>query len=124
MKLIRKLFPTKEMRRYRKMYRRHRKDLIKLAKETREYDWGWLHDMVLLQIRNMLEYYSDGANVWQTDDSRQDIINKLQEVLDIQKEIEEREIDLERPLDGLNKEAELYEKFYATVGKNIMWWWD
>lgn len=106
------------------MYRRHRKELIKLAKETREYDWGWLHDMVLLQIRNMLEYYSDGANVWQTDDSRQDIINKLQEVLGIQKEIEEREIDLERPLDGLNKEAELYEKFYATVGKNIMWWWD
>ena len=106
------------------MYRKHRKNLIKLAKEVRKWHWCWLHEMVLLQIRNMLEYYSDGNNVMQVDESRLDIIDKLHEVLDIQKEIEEREIVPDRSLDEIKKEAELYERFYVTVGKNIMWWWD
>ena len=57
-KLFRRLFPSKELREFRKMHRRHRKELVALAKDTYEFDWGWLHDSILMQIRHMYEYYS------------------------------------------------------------------
>ena len=85
-KLFRRLFPNKEMRAYRKMHRRHRKELIKHAKETGEWDWYWLHGSILMQIRHMHEYYSAGNNVWQTDETRLPIIEQLKRVLDLDDE--------------------------------------
>ena len=146
-KLFRKLFPSKEMREYRKMRRRHRKELVKLAKEVRPFDWSWLHDMTLLQIQQMFEYYVDGNNVWQIDELRFEIIAQLKEVLDTQEAIErnyEDECGLEfvydedgyivktiqpddyseRVLHNYDEEIYLYEKFYSLIGKNILRWWD
>ena len=62
-KLFRKFFPNKEQRAFNKMHRRHRKELVKHAKKTCEWDWGWLHDSVIMQIRHIHEYYSEGNNV-------------------------------------------------------------
>jgi hypothetical protein len=65
--------------------------------------------------------------VWQVDESKNKILEQLQNVLYIQKEIEEndeREINFNYPLEGMEKEQELYEKFYTSIGKNILWWWD
>lgn len=121
-KIFRKLFPSKEMRRYRKMHRKHRKELIKLAKETHEYDWCWLHESVIMQIKHMHEYYSCGDNVWQTDDTRLPIIEELQYVLDLEKEIDRLSDDYS--LEACNKSKELYEELYRSIGKNLENWWD
>lgn len=122
MKIFNQLYWTKEMQHYRKMRRRHKKELVKLAKETREFDWGWLHQMVVMQIKHMHEYYSAGDNVWQIDESRNKIIEQLQQTLDIQSEIEKNDEDFS--LNSLKNEEELYYRFYSSIGKNILWWWD
>lgn len=144
-KLFKKLFPNKEMRAYRNMYRRHRKELIKHAKETREWDWGWLHDSVIMQIRHMHEYYSEGNNVWQDDETRLPTLEQLQHILDFDAEIDRMQDDnygvefihngdewtaiypddyKERVKKWRNKEQELYEEIYNSIGKNLRLWWD
>lgn len=135
----------KEMRAYRKMHRRHRRELIKHAKETSEWDWCWLHDSIIMQIRHMYEYYSAGNNVWQADESRLPIIEQLKHILDLDAEIEKMQDDdngveyvhengvctaifpddySERVRMWCDKEQELYEEIYNSIGKNLRWWWD
>lgn len=144
-KLFRRLFPSKEMRAYRKMHRRHRKELIKHAKETREWDWGWLHDSIIMQIRHMHEYYSNGNNVWQTDETRLSIIRQLQHILDLEAEIDRTQVDdngveyihekgvckvicpddyKERIEKCYKREQELYEELYGSIGRDLRCWWD
>ena len=142
-KLFRRLFPNKEMCAYHKMHRRHRKELVKHAKETREWDWGWLYDSTIMQIRHMYEYFSDGNNVWQVDESRLEIVEQLKHVLDLNDELDHLWDDYESNLikndDGSvtvsneghkkyaaiwDREQELYEEIYSYIGKYIQWWWD
>ena len=144
-RFFRRLFPNKEIRAYRKMHRRHRRELIKQAKETREWDWGWLHDSVIMQIRHMYEYYSEGNNVWQADESRLEIIKQLKRVLDAETEIEQMQNDnhgvefvheddrvrvvypddyTERVQKWYDREQKLYEEIYGTITKYLKSWWD
>ena len=143
MKLLKKIFPSKDFRIYRKIHRKHRKELIKHAKETCEFDWGWLHTSVIMQIRHMYEYYSAGNNVWQSEESLNRIIEQLKHVLDLADELEHLWDDWDyEPIkndDGSitvteeshddyrkigDREEELYEEIYSYIGKNIQWWWD
>ena len=87
-KLLRTLFPSKEMRAYRKMHRRHKRELVKLAKTIREWDYGWLYDSTIMQIRHMYEYYTAGNNVWQSDESLLPLIDSLKYVLNLDNELE------------------------------------
>lgn len=145
-KLFRRLFPNKEQREFDKMHRRHRRELIKHAKETGEWDWDWLHESVIMQIKHMYEYYSMGNNVWQVDESRLEIVEQLKHVLDLQAEIDRMQEDdcgaeyiykgeevvkvihpddyKDRVLDWHKKEQELYEELYGIIGKHLRWWWD
>jgi hypothetical protein len=144
-KLFRRLFPNKEQRMFDKMHRRHRKELVKHAKETREWDWGWLHDSIIMQIRHMHEYYSAGNNVWQTDESRLPIVEQLQHILDLEAEIDRMQDDdlgveyvhengvctasfpddyTERVQEWHKREQGLYEELYGSIGKHLRWWWD
>lgn len=144
-KLFRKLFPSKEMRAYRKMYRRHRKELVKHAKETREWDWFWLHDSIIMQIRHMHEYYTERNNVWQDDETRLPIIEQLKHILDLDEEIARMQDEdfgveyihkngvctavypddyKERTQKWSDREQELYHEIYNSIGKNLRWWWD
>ena len=144
-KLFKRLFPDQEMREYRKMHRRHRKELIKLAKETREWDWSWLHEMVIMQIRHMHEYYVADNDVWQADEKRFKVIEQLKYVLDLNSEIERMVYDdngvkyihengvctaiypddyKERVGKYYDKEHKLYQELYSSIGKNLQWWWD
>ena len=142
-KFFRRLFPTKEKRLYNKMHKRHRKELIKHAKETAEYDWGWLHDSIMMQIRHMYEYYTSGNNVWQADSSRLEIVDQLKAVQDVEKEIKEledapfcyglnsKQSYIELPngerlttLESIAREEELYIKLYSLIGKYLRYWWD
>lgn len=144
-KLIRRLFPNKEQRAFDKMHRRHRKELVKHAKQTGEWDWGWLHDSVIMQIRHMHEYYMANNNVWQDDESRLSIIEQLKRILDLEVEIDQMQDKAdgvecihengkvtcifpdnykEYVTDYEKREQGLYEEIYNSIGKNLRWWWD
>lgn len=142
---MKRLFPNKEQREFNKMHRRHRKELVKLAKETGEWDWCWLHEMVIMQIRHMHEYYTENNNVFQADESRQKIIAQLKHVLDLNVAIDKLELDddgveyvrkdgvltcvfpddfTERCQKHDEREQELYEELYGSIGRDLQWWWD
>lgn len=131
------------MRAYNKMYRRHRKELVKHAKETREWDWGWLYDSTIMQIRHMYEYYTARNNVYQSDDSLLSLIDSLKYVLDLDYELEHlwddhvgghivnedgsisaTEESAKSFLDKSKREQELYREVYNHIAYNIMTWWD
>lgn len=139
---MKRLFPSKEMRAYRKMHRKHRKELIKHAKETGEWDWCWLHESIIMQIRHMYEFYTENNNVWQVDEKRFMVIEQLKHVLDLNAEIDRMQDDdfgiecickdgvvksddfYEKVQKHEERERELYEELYNSIGKNIRWWWD
>ena len=142
-KLFRKLFPSKEMRAYNKMYRRHQRELVKLAKETREWDYSWLYESTIMQIRHMYEYYTKRNNVWQTDETLVLIVESLGHVLALNDELDHLWDDHPRGYikneDGsisstdesiksfsekADREMKLYAEIYSYIGKNIMYWWD
>ena len=142
-KLFRKLFPSKEMHAYRKMYRRHRRELVKHAKTIREWDYCWLYDSTIMQIRHMYEYYTARNNVYQSDESLNEILVQLKHVLDLHDEmdhlwdnhtgghIENEDGSITATEESANsyirirnREQELYEEIFAYIGKHIQWWWD
>lgn len=142
-KLLRTLFPSKEMRAYRKMHRRHKRELVKLAKTIREWDYGWLYDSTIMQIRHMYEYYTARNNVWQSDESLLSLIDSLKYVIDLDDELEHlwddhanecivnedgsisaTEESAKNFLDRSKREQELYREIYYHIGSNILTWWD
>ena len=115
----------KEMRAYRKMHRRHRRELVKLVKKVREFDWGWLDELVLTQIKHMHEYFSAGNNVWQTDETRLPIVEQLKHVLDLYEELDS--VGDDGTMDHMQiirREQELFEEIYSYVGLHLQEWWD
>ena len=136
----------KEEQAYRKMQKKHTKTLVKLAKEDRDFDWGYLHELVITKIRHMYEYFSNGNNVWQTDDTRVSICIQLNHILQLQDEIDHLQDAMEPALieeneDGSvtvsrtkksaavvqelwQKESELYKSIYSFIGEHIEEWWD
>lgn len=122
---LRRLFPSKQVRAYRKMHRRHRRELVKLAKEVREWDYGWLDELVRTKVRHMYEYFSEGNNVWQTDDTRLPIVEQLRHVLDLYDELDNLWDGIPNDIvDIYSREDELYEEIYSYIGCHIREWWD
>ena len=124
-RLWKRLFPSKEMRAYRKMYRRHRREMVKLAKKVREWDYGWIDELVLTQIKHMHEYFSSGNNVWQTDETRLPIVEQLKHVFDLYDEMDgfwdSETMDYRQ---AVNREQELHEEIYGYIGAHLREWWD
>ena len=119
-KKIRNQF-DKEMREYYKMRRRHRKALIKLAKEDKDDDWAYMHILLITKIRHMYEYFSAGNCVWQTDETLLPTIEELKHVLDMQEE-------MDKEVDGsviyIEKRVEQYKEMYEYIGSHMLGWWD
>ena len=115
----------KEKRAYKKMYKKHRKEMIKLAKEDRDFGWCYLHDLVITKIRHMYEYYDNGDNVMQSDETRIPILVQLNHVLQLQDEIDHLYSNsLKDTFEIMQKEAALYKTLYKFIGENIQEWWD
>lgn len=114
-KLWNRIFKSKEMREYWKMYKRHRKTMIKLAKEDRDWDFGYLHDFVVTKIKHMYEFYCAGNNIWQSEESLKQILETLAHAIDLAEKIHNS---------GIYAESKLYEEFYTYIGQNIQYWWD
>ena len=72
----------KERRAYRKMLRRHRRELVGLARKTADFDYEYLDELVITKIRHMYEYYTSSNNVWQSDDSLKKVIDTLKTAID------------------------------------------
>lgn len=145
-KFFRKLFPSKEFRAYKKMRNKHRKELIKLAKVDYDFDWAYLHDLVITKIRHMYEYYKAGNHVWQTNESLLPIIEQLKHVLDLDYEVEHLydNIPIAEKIKNENgsitfiytdeisaardrayeRAEELYQEIYTYIGKYLREWWD
>lgn len=68
-------------RAYKKLMRKQKKERIKWAKEFRMWDWGFLDDLIFNLIAQMKDYYELGWNVWQIEESKQEIIDELKEAL-------------------------------------------
>jgi hypothetical protein len=119
----------KEKHAYRKMRRKHTKALIKLAKEDRDFDSCYLHNLVITKIKHMYEYYSAGNNVWQTDETRIPICVQLNHILQLQDEIDhlydtDRKFSVEEVNNLWKKESELYKAIYTFIGEHMEEWWD
>jgi hypothetical protein len=121
----------KEKRAYRKMYKKHRKEMIRLAKEDRDFDWSYLHDLVITKIKHMYEYYSNGNNVVQTDETRIPICAQLNHILQLQDEIDHLYDDesytkysIEEATSLWKKESDLYKSIYTFIGEHLEEWWD
>ena len=139
---------TKEYKAYKKMHKQHKKDLKKLIKVDAEWDWYFLHDLVIAKIRHMHEYYVAGNNVWQTDETRLPTIEQLKHVLDLQDELDNlfSNPELIRPVvtkkdngslefswteeakaisdAAYKREDEIYKEMYAYIGEHLREWWD
>lgn len=107
-----------------------RKKMKELAEHYGPWDWGYLHDFIRLAINDMYEYYNEGDNVWQCDESRLKNVNQLLKAQDLLNEtykFENSEYELEdfKSVDDyLAAEQKAYDDFYTFLGKNIRWWWD
>ena len=134
---------NKERKAYRKMHSQHRKELIEIAKEDREWDYDYLHDIVMTKIRHMYEYYVAGNNVWQTEESKEPIVAELKHVLDLDAElhtmwdgyincereycnasISEKPDVIDKVNDFRKREEELYKEIYEYIGQHMLGWWD
>lgn len=144
-KAIKKIFNA-EFRAYKRQVRGYRRQLIKLAREFKPYDWSYLHNMNVEMLKSMLDYYKKGNNVWQTDATRNPIIEQLQLVLDkdvtIDNLLEEdfgveyvKEADgriiavfpddfTERYIANGDAISQCYKDFYYIIGEHIQEWWD
>lgn len=115
---------NKEYREYRKMLRRHRREFVKLARKTADFDYGYLDDLVITKIRHMYEYYTSNNNVCQSDDSAKEIIDTLKTAIDKYAVLEEDCWNDDEGCLDWTKVEEAFFDFYAYIGKNIMLWWD
>ena len=144
-RIFRRLFSNKEMRAYYKMRRKHRKELIKMAKKGFDFDWCYLHDLTITKIRHMYEYFSAGNNVMECEETP-NVIAELKHVLDLQEELDNVFNDKPSPIITVNdngsltftrsdedskriekmyeREDELYKEIYAYIGEHLRGWWD
>ena len=106
----------KENFKYFWLLRKHRKELIKLCKHTKDYDWEYLDELVRTKIHHFLEFYELGiCNT--SDEEVKKVIKSLRNILGYYNIVDECIYDPEA-------EQKAYENIYAQIGKNIMTWWD
>lgn len=101
---------------YRKMQRKHTKELVKVAKKTKDFDYGYFHDLVMKQIHNMYEMYGDRDVVWQVDESRLEIVGQLKEIIDLNDKLPASV--------SYEDERNTVKQIYTKIGEYIMYWWD
>lgn len=139
---------SKELKRYRKFQKRYLKQLIKLAKADRCWDWSYMYDILLHMLKGRLEYYNNGDNVWQAEDSLKEIIQSLTKAIelleyayddtnfmfeDIIIYFENNEhIDYSKVpshtrdeyIEMHSKQQKAYEDAFKYIGEHIRGWWD
>lgn len=141
-----KRFFSAEIRAYSRLVRGYRRRLAKQARNFLPYDWSYLHNMNVTMLKFMLDYYKQGNNVWQTDETLLPIIDQIQLALDKDTTIdnlldEDFDVEYVKEADGrvtgvfpsdfteryiANEDAisQCYKDFYYIIGEHIEEWWD
>lgn len=104
------------IKKYRKMQRKHTRELVKVAKKTKDFDYGFFHGLVMRQIHNMYEMYSDRECIMQVDESRLEVVNQLKEIIDLNDKLSATV--------SYENEKDILKQIYTKIGENIMYWWD
>ena len=104
------------IKKYRKLQKKHTKKLVKVAKRTKDFDYMYFHRLVMKQIHNMYEMYSDRECVLQVDESRLEIVNQLKEIIEMNNKLSVTV--------SYEDEKDVLEQIYTKIGENIMYWWD
>lgn len=104
------------IKRFRKMQRNHTKELVKVAKKTKDFDYHYLHNLVMKQIYNMYEMYSDRECIMQVDELRLEIVNPLKEIIELN-----NKLSVSVSYEDKN---DILKQIYTKIGENIMYWWD
>lgn len=104
------------IKRFRKMQRNHTKELVKVAKKTKDFDYNCFHNLVMKQIHNMYEMYSDRECIMQVDESRLEIVNQLKEVIDLNDKLSVTVT--------YEDKKDILKQIYTKIGENMMYWWD
>ena len=100
---------------YNKMRRKHRKELIDLAKEDQDFDYEYLHNLVVVKLKNMYEFYSQGHAEFLAESYLNQILETLEHAINISDKID--------MVPEPTRIKELYQEFYEYIGQNIMLWW-
>lgn len=100
---------------YNKMRHKHRKELIDLAKEDQDFDYEYLHSLVVVKLKNMYEFYSQGHAEFLSELDLNQILETLEYAINIADKID--------MVPEPTKIKELYQEFYEYIGQNIMLWW-
>lgn len=123
-------------------------DIVAAAKKWRPFDYGFTMDMLVLQLREMLKFYTDGKGVVQADESRDQIKAQLTKALQLYKEAADFENDEFIRLDAFCAKKSLtwaaipaaereafqkadaqavqtkYDAFFLYVSHHFHEWWD
>nr|DAI08177.1 MAG TPA: hypothetical protein [Caudoviricetes sp.] len=86
-----------------------------MARKTKDFDYGFFHELVMKQIHNMYEMYSDRECVLQVDESRLEIVNQLKEIIDLNNKLSVTV--------SYEDEKDVLKQIYTKIGENIMYWW-
>ena len=122
-------FSTKHHRHlYKKMFKRNKKTLTKIHKEAAKNPWEYGHgtEYLVAFMKFMYEYYTLGENVWQSDESLQEVKDTLKEALDAYHDWQSfdyfaQEGDVEKYNNEYNRRRE---RFFKLLSDNIEKWWD
>lgn len=142
-KLLQKMLPAKDDVAAVRMQHRHRRELVKMSRQSYDFSSAYLDEFVHVKIKHMHEYFSTCNDIWQTEETRQQILEQLQHVLDLWKEIdtvwenygnsiirnEDNSIAKNKRnavlyLEALTREGELYKEIYSYIGEWIQFWED
>ena len=142
-KLLKKLLPPKEDVADLKMQHRHKRELLKIVRQSCDFSSAYLDEFVHVKIKHMHEYFSSCNDIWQTEEARAQIVEQLQHVLDLWNKIDELWINYDKNiirnedgyiaknkrnavlyLEALTKEGELYKEIYSYIGEWIQFWED
>ena len=116
--------------------KKRNRNIVATAKKWRPYDYGFTINMLVLQLREMLKFYTDGKGVVQADQSRDRIKAELTEALRLYEEAVNfddnefegleafcKETPAEREVDA-REVQDRYDKFFLYVSQHFRNWWD
>ena len=110
--------------------------VIIAAIKWRPYDYDFTINMLVLQLREMLKFYTDGKGVVQADQSRDRIKEELTEALRLYEEAVAFDDNEFEGLEAFCKESpaereadareiqDRYDKFFIYVSQHFRNWWD
>lgn len=142
---------SKEYKRFLKAEKRYKKALIKyIKKEENSFDSYQIPVILMMMLKRRLEYYTQGDNVWQSEDSQKLVIQSLEKAVSLGKYAmdennfrfeDEKEYlkkkehgplkfqdypyhTLEEKYEMLEKERTAYKQWFVYIAEHLNEWWD